>query len=94
MGRGVDAELLEGGFTLEERRTNYTNQTLVKGSWTTNTRNYAETLLNISVSYAEAIPKLYRKVSPFHKVSAGNLMCDVNRRILDLATKIKSNFRN
>ncbi|PKC56213.1 hypothetical protein RhiirA1_474320 [Rhizophagus irregularis] len=32
-----DAELLEGGLTLEERRTNYTNQTLVKGSWTANT---------------------------------------------------------
>ncbi|PKY58121.1 hypothetical protein RhiirA4_479766 [Rhizophagus irregularis] len=40
-------------------------------SWTTNTRNYAETLLNItSVSYAKTIPKLCQKVSPFHKVSA------------------------
>ncbi|GET59222.1 hypothetical protein GLOIN_2v1798339 [Rhizophagus irregularis DAOM 181602=DAOM 197198] len=33
-GKGSgDAKLLEGELTLEERRTNYTNQTLVKGKW-------------------------------------------------------------
>ncbi|PKY61582.1 hypothetical protein RhiirA4_486755 [Rhizophagus irregularis] len=65
-----DAKLLEGGLIFKEYWTNYTNWTLVEGSWTANMRNYTKILLNISVSYAKTMPKLCQKVSPFHKVLA------------------------
>ncbi|PKY59209.1 hypothetical protein RhiirA4_481776 [Rhizophagus irregularis] len=68
--RERDAKLLEGGLIFEECWTNYTNWTLVEGSWTANTQNYTKTLLNISISYAKTMPKLCQKVSPFYKVLA------------------------
>ncbi|RGB39827.1 hypothetical protein C1646_754069 [Rhizophagus diaphanus] len=54
-----DARLLEGGLTLDESQTKLRTGLLNEGSWTANTRNYAETLLNISRLLFAAIGYCY-----------------------------------